>query len=95
METVTLKVNGNPDLSFTGQMMARERDPQTGITSVVYETPKGNWLVARINLSSILIDYKVIEEKSEKALIEYLGFDNIAKAIYEQLDIDTTNKMDI
>jgi len=95
METITLTVSGSPDISFTGQLVAQERDPKKAIITAVYETPKGNWLLALTNDRGILFKHKIIESKSKDELIAALGFDAVAKAIYEQLDIDTTQKIDI
>lgn len=96
MEKIVLKVDRNPDLSFTGDSVARGRSHQKGTTTTVYETAKGHWLLAETNdRTNLLTRHVVIENKSEEKLIETLGFDDVAKAIYSQLHIDTSDQLDI
>lgn len=96
MEKITLKVADSQDISFEGRIVARQIDPPNGTAIEIYETAKGNWFLAIVKIKSdVLIYQKVIEDKSQSKLIEELGFRDISKSIYEEMDIDTTKKLDI
>ncbi|XTZ39561.1 hypothetical protein ACQYRI_06090 [Salmonella enterica] len=93
METITLKVNGKPNISFTGKLLA-SNVYQYG-EDVVYETAKGNWFVARLDNEDFMWDSKLIENKSKEDLFEFLGFSEDAKSIYAQMGIEHVTSLDI
>lgn len=95
MENIILKVSGKPNLSFHGVLVAEARNAAKGLTKRVFETAKGHWMIAEIDDNDILFNYIVIDNKSTEELVKKLGFDSVAKSIYSQLKIDTTDKLDI
>lgn len=95
MERIVLKVEGGPDIAFNGECAAHVHDQPTDVSTAVYDTEKGHWLLAATNNRDVLLDYKVIENKSVETLTSILGHTKIAKSIYEQLGIDTTQNLDI
>lgn len=95
MERVLLKVNGAPDVAFVGEDVARVYDSFADVLTTIYETEKGNWFLAVTNNESVLVRQKVIENKSAEDLKNVLGYSDLAKSLYEQLGIDTTNNLDI
>ncbi|WP_313018865.1 hypothetical protein [Atlantibacter hermannii] len=95
MQNIILKVDGQPDISFIGDLVAEEVDPNNGGHTKVFATEKGHWLVAMTNMREILIQHKVINNQSHDELISTLGFSNLAKSIYQQLGINTAKNLDI
>ncbi|EKC7002261.1 hypothetical protein RA241_000774 [Cronobacter sakazakii] len=95
MERIILKVNGGPDIAFNGECVAHAHDQPTDVSSTIYETEKGHWLLAATNNHDVLVKHKVIENKSVEDLTEILGYTAVAKSLYAQLGIDTTNNLDI
>lgn len=95
MDKITLKVEDKPDVSFTGVHVANTDISNSNDTLIVFETSKGHWLVARMDIYNNLQGYKIIENKNEKDLIANLQYTDSAKNIYSQLNIDYTNKLDI
>lgn len=95
MELIVLNVKDGQNISFTGQVAASVLDRSANNYIAVYETKKGHWLIAFTTISDMLIRHVVIENKEVDKLIDYLGFSEATKSIYEQLGIDTTNKLDI
>jgi len=95
MEKIFLNVNGGRDITFIGQQVAHEHDPEYDVATAVYETEKGNWVITYTTASNDLIRHIVIKNKSQDELIEALGFSDLSKSIYQQLGIDTAQNIDI
>ncbi|MFJ5476401.1 hypothetical protein [Pectobacterium carotovorum] len=93
MEKITLEVPNSPNISFTGQIVAQ--DSERGATTKIYETQEGKWIAAMINdAKGLLVQCKIIENKSIDELIKLFGYSDAAKRIYKQLNIDTTKYLD-
>lgn len=95
METIFLKVKGGRDISFSGNLIGHALDQYSGVSHAVYETEKGHWLYAKTDEQDALLQHVIIENRSPEELVKVLGFSNTAKIIYEHLDIDTTERLDI
>ncbi|HHQ6546539.1 TPA: hypothetical protein ACSTJE_001497 [Serratia fonticola] len=95
MEKIIFKVNNNPDIAFVGKEVAYEHDKGKDVAYRMYETQKGGWFFAAITNKNILLNHMVFESKSTEELVKFLGYTDLAKSIYSQLDIDTTKNLDI
>jgi len=94
MEKVILKVDGKPDVSFMGTLVAQT--VMDGYDSLfVYETAKGHWLLVRLNMYGYLVSQILIENKNQETLIDQLEYSDFAKTIYQQMGIDYTDNLDI
>ncbi|WP_139016377.1 hypothetical protein [Pantoea agglomerans] len=95
MERIVLKVDGGADIAFNGEPVAHAHDQPTDVSTTVYDTEKGHWLLAATNDRDFLLQHKVIENKSVETLTKILGHTQVAKSLYDQLGIDTTQNLDI
>lgn len=94
MDKVILKVDGKPDVSFMGILVAStELDEYDRLH--VYETAKGHWLLVRLNMYGYLLGQTLIENKNQETLIDQLKYSDFAKSIYQQMGIDYTDNLDI
>ncbi|MCY9846953.1 hypothetical protein [Pectobacterium jejuense] len=95
MEAIVLNIKNDQDISFNGQLAAQAYDSSKGIVITVYDTEKGHWLIALTDGKDVLIKHTVIEHKDDDKLVNALGFSPATKSIFEQLNIDTTKKLDV
>jgi len=95
MEKIVLRVSEGQDISFTGQLAAEGLESNKGKRISLYDTEKGNWLLAVTNMNGFLLEHEVLTEKSAEQLVKLLGYTSYAKDIYAQLGFDTSNKLDI
>ncbi len=95
MEKVEFKVKNGRDIAFIGQEVAHEYDSTQDVAYRIYETEKGNWLFTASSNDGFLLQQQVFKNKSIEELVKFFGFTDIAKSIYQQLDIDTTQNLDV
>ncbi|MDU4943778.1 MAG: hypothetical protein E6X23_19930 [Mixta calida] len=95
MEKIFLRVKDGRDITFVGQEVAHEYDPSNDVAYRIYETEKGHWLMTATSNEDILLQHKIIENKSTDVLTQTFGFSDITKSLYEQLGIDTAQHLDL
>jgi len=95
MEKIFLKVQNGRDITFVGQEVAHQHNPVNDTALRVYETEKGSWFIALTSNEDILLKHEIIENKSVEKLVEKLGYEDLAKSLYEKLGIDTAKNLDI
>jgi hypothetical protein len=95
VEKIEFKVKNGRDIAFVGKEVAYEHDPVQDVAYRIYETEKGNWIFVASSNEGYLLQQQVFKNKSIEELVKFFGFTDIAKSIYQQLDIDTTQNLDI
>lgn len=101
MEEYTLDSDNNPDVVFTGELMASTNSKTTDSTRwmelKVYLTEGGTYIVQRTGITlwdSESDIHQVTICRSEESLRAELGYTDLAKEIYAQMDIDATVRID-
>lgn len=94
MEQILLKVKDGQDISFLGQEVAYGYNDVNDLAIRIYETEKGNWIITATSNEGYLVDHQVVKNKSISELVAILQYTDMAKSIYEQLNIETTKKLD-
>jgi len=96
MEKITLKVDNAPDVSFTGNMIARvDKAGKNNEIWLLFETEKGHWLYVVLNMYGSLTEHVVIENRNPAELIDKLKYSEHAKSLYQKIGLDYTTKLDI
>lgn len=95
MEDIFFKVKDGRDIRFVGKEVAHEHNPDNDVAYRIYETDKGNWVLTASSNEDLLLQHKIFENKSTDELVNFLGFSDTAKSLYEKLGIDTSQKLDI
>lgn len=106
-EPVIIQMRREQKVEFEGCEVARSRDS----SYVVYETPKGHWVVVKKEftkkptttrnsnneyiLSGLDESYEVIKDKNHKALFECIGYNKHLDEICSLLNISPTKKLDL
>lgn len=94
MEQVLLKVKDGQDISFVGQEVAYVYNDVNDVSIRIYETEKGNWVTTATSNEGYLLHHQVVKNKSVSDLVAIFEYSDLAKSIYEQLNIETTKKLD-
>ncbi|EKY1941914.1 hypothetical protein RA231_000284 [Cronobacter turicensis] len=95
MEQIEFKVKGGRDIAFVGEEVAYEHDQDQDVAYRIYVTEKGNWFFAATSNEGFLLHQKVFNNKSTEELVAFFGYSDIAKSLYQQLGVDTTQRLDI
>lgn len=95
MEQVLLKVKDGQDISFVGQEVAYGYNDTNDLAIRIYETEKSNWIITATSNEGYLVDHQVVKDKSVSDLVAILKYTDMAKSIYEQLNIQSTKKLDV
>lgn len=95
MENITLRVEGKPDVSFTGKLVANVDLSNAHDKLAVFETAKNHWFIARMDRYGYLRSHTLIENKDESKLIEHLKYTDDAKVLYRQMGVNYTQQLDI
>lgn len=94
MEQILMKVKDGQDISFVGQEVAHGYNDINDLAIRIYETEKGNWIITATSNEGYLVDHQVVNNKSVSDLVAILQYTEMAKSIYEQLNIQATKKLD-
>ncbi|MBD8260496.1 hypothetical protein [Pantoea agglomerans] len=94
MEQVLLKVKDGQDISFVGQEVAYGHNDENDVAIRIYETEKGNWVTTATSSEGYILHHQVVTNKSVSDIVSILGYGDLAKSIYKQLNIDTVKKLD-
>lgn len=108
-EKITIECRRQQKSEFEGREVARTSDSKY----IVYETPKGHWVIVEKEfivkpknssnrntpkesvLSGLDSDFKIIKDKNQKALFDYIGFNKHLDQICASLGINPANQLDL